>query len=126
MSESRNVPRFDDVVNEITLERVRYTVRQMVTKAQLQDMRLDTLPDFVGRGLLYQLSVGLAARKADAVLEVPADWWQAVCARWAPAWWLKRHPVVMKTWRAWEMLPRVPLPEKYLENSYFVFRSEVR
>lgn len=109
---------------EVALERVRYTVRQQVTKLQLQDMRLEALPDFIGRGLIYQLSVGLAARKADAVVEAPADWWQAVRARWCPAWWLKRYPVVMRTWRAWEMLPRVPLPEQYLEGSYFVFRSD--
>lgn len=118
--------KYDDVVpmNEVTLERVRYTVRQQVTRAQLQDMRLEALPDFIGRGLIYQLSVGLAARKADAVVEAPADWWEAFKARWFRGWLLRRYPVKMRTWRAWEMLPRVPLPEQYLDGAHFVFREE--
>lgn len=37
----------------------------------------------------------------------PADWWQALRARFAPAWWLRRHPVVEVVT---EVTPRVVYP----------------
>ena len=33
---------------------------------------------------------------ATASVQIPADWWQAVRERWAPAWWLRRHPVITR------------------------------
>ena len=31
--------------------------------------------------------------RSQVINEVPCDWWQAVRARWAPKWWLERHPI---------------------------------
>ena len=36
----------------------------------------------------YVLTLG------EQTVRYPADWREAVKARWAPAWFLKRHPVV--------------------------------
>jgi hypothetical protein len=52
----------------------------------------------VGR-MVVDMEVKLAALGAESVdveREWAADWWQAVRARWAPAWWLRRHPVRME------------------------------
>ena len=27
----------------------------------------------------------------------PRDWWEALRARWAPAWWIRRHPIIETT-----------------------------
>ena len=43
----------------------------------------------------------------------PADWWQALKERFAPAWFLRRWPVryIENRWRASEFLPNLPLPK---------------
>lgn len=45
----------------------------------------------------------------------PADWWQAVRERWAPAWWLRRRPVrktcVTLELTAYDVAGHITLPE---------------
>lgn len=39
------------------------------------------------------LSKTVREEEGTVLFRCPADWWQAVRERWAPKWWLRRHPV---------------------------------
>jgi hypothetical protein len=117
--------KYDDVVpvDTVALEVLRFAVQQAVTKVQLQRAEISVLEDFIGHGLRYQVRWMMAGRKGQTV-SYPADWWQAVRERFAPAWWLKRFPVRRVTWRAWELLPDVKLPARLTENAVQIFEVE--
>ena len=55
----------------------------------------------------------------------PADWWQAVRARWCPRWWLAKHPVRLhrKTFQVHVAYPswRPPTP---LEGKSFIWKVQ--
>jgi hypothetical protein len=60
--------------------------------------------DFTGRLVAgistFVLAMDGATEEKSTVMEevkVPVDWWQAFRERWAPAWWLRRWPVVYRT-----------------------------
>lgn len=54
--------------------------------------------DVVMRATLVRINRWVLEQEAERILcSYPADWWQAVRQRWAPKWWLKRHPVQMTT-----------------------------
>ncbi len=44
----------------------------------------------------------------------PADWWQAVKERWAPAWFIRRWPVLLKQHKieAVAFYPMISLPNE--------------
>ena len=56
-----------------------------------------TLEEYMARRLLLHhrtwVRGGAEREKIKVDVRWPADWWQAVRERWAPKWWLKRHPV---------------------------------
>ncbi len=53
--------------------------------------------DMMMRAQLIRLRRYVLEQEAEKlVCAYPTDWWQAVRQRWAPAWWLKRHPVRME------------------------------
>lgn len=57
---------------------------------------------------IYRLSGMVLSRCVESVkIEYPKDWWQALRGRFAPTWWLKRHPVLMttRTFEAKEIFP---------------------
>ena len=45
-------------------------------------------------------------------VKYPADWWQAVKERFAPAWALKRWPVVYTIWEPSVIYPDIKLPDR--------------
>lgn len=56
------------------------------------------MEDIVAQRLILQLERYCAALGEEEV-RWPKDWWQALRARFAPRWWLKRHPVLWETRR---------------------------
>jgi hypothetical protein len=52
--------------------------------------------DLAVRGLRVDMEAYIAAMPGEWIRlhrQWPADWWQAFRERWAPRWWLARHPV---------------------------------
>jgi hypothetical protein len=50
---------------------------------------------FMGGAFWLRIRARLFGQKFDTLtVRYPADWWQAVRQRFAPAWWLRRYPVV--------------------------------
>lgn len=43
--------------------------------------------------------------RVQKTISYPANWWQAIRERWAPTWWLARHPVEWKNVVYWEDVP---------------------
>jgi len=62
------------------------------------------------RLMLYSM-VQYAEQKCEPVI-YPADWWQAVKQRFAPAWCLKRWPVKLTVWEPFVIYPDIKLPER--------------
>lgn len=67
-----------------------------------ESVRVRTFFDAQLRAMIAQIAFKLISRKFKDVeqtgtlifrCKVDADWWQSFRARWAPRWWLKRHPV---------------------------------
>ena len=116
------LPTDEVLMHEIHLEVVKFYLDQAVTPIQLQRMKLERLEDFLGQSFRFRLSYQMAGRQGEA-LKYPADWWQAVRERFAPRWWLKRHPVHYFTRTAYEMLPAVPLPDSARLNAFPMWRN---
>lgn len=54
---------------------------------------------------------------------VPVDWWQSMRQRWAPRWWLARHPVrerVIAT-KVQFVCPHLPIGRACGEHAHFEF-----
>jgi hypothetical protein len=69
-------------------------------------------PFFKGR--LLHSYMALAGQRFEPVrVEYPADWWQALKARWFPAWAARRWPVRYHTvsWSPEVVYPLIALPE---------------
>ncbi len=61
-----------------------------------------------------KLLVGLLVRFAEQPCEpvkYPADWWQAVKERFAPAWALRHWPVAYTVWEPSVIYPDIALPD---------------
>jgi hypothetical protein len=68
-----------------------------VSDVILNDCRAK-ITDVFGHCVNMQVRGFLFSEKATTYrFEAPADWWQAVKERWAPAWALRRWPVKMRT-----------------------------
>lgn len=80
--------------------------------------------DFMAETLITSLKLSLLGRKVreeskvEVVDTVPADWWQALRARWFPAWWLARWPVQTREIYAtvahqrYHVCPHVAIPKQ--------------
>ena len=87
--------------NEIALEFVyNYVSREVdLKKMPLNGVKIAThLDEEIGK-LRLMMSGYLAGNnfKPPVKISYPADWIQAIRARWLPDWWRKRHPVQMIT-----------------------------
>jgi hypothetical protein len=64
----------------------------------------------------------------DEVITYPSDWWQAVKARFCPAWALKRWPVVMTshTIKAAEVATKLKLPKNFGPTIVMTVETDTR
>lgn len=79
----------------VLCEKMRFSINHAMDLRSLQCERDVTARiDDTANYMVARLEVTLLGREVERVTaQWPADWWQAVRERWAPAWWLKRHPV---------------------------------
>jgi hypothetical protein len=107
-------------MKEVELEAVELAVRQRISS---QLAALCAEPATVGAawdptfdGVVITIRQRIAGKTLEVIEESwPADWWQAVKARWFPRWALARWPAQMRSVRleAVAMYPKLPLPRDH-------------
>ena len=123
-----------DRVETVTLDVVKAVVSESVPGAiTLHNLQLKaTLLPHVDR-LVLQLEQAIAAlpgERYQQTIRYPADWWQAVRARWCPAWWLARSPVrehveVIDLPRYGNLCPHLPIDAQH-RHLTFVMQQPLR
>ena len=104
--------RLTDLVETITLTAGQLCNAQMADEwifAEAPEIRAEYIIE-TSRIMLHSL-VRYAEQKCKPVT-YPADWWQAVKQRFAPAWCLKRWPVKVTVWEPFVIYPDIKLPER--------------
>jgi hypothetical protein len=115
----------------IPLEAIRLTVARMVSKDCFLPVGTFVYEELV-KGMVDELSFHVRAEMTTAVGEgkgvaFPADWWEALKARWAPEWFKKRYPVNFRivTFRARLAMPKYVLPPDRVGSSYMIVTDEL-
>lgn len=90
------------LVERVCLDKLRVATRRHLGREPFlaNHMDLSVHLDHAVNSMVLELRSVVLARKEDRVdIEErwPADWWQAVKARWLPAWLLRRYPVQYRT-----------------------------
>lgn len=107
-------------VEHVTLERKRYEVQLCVKEKTL--LAIERLGHFslernpFRNELIYKLHYEVYGKvhSSQHVIRYPANWWEAVKERFAPAWFRDRYPVtfIQITATAEELYPDIPsLPD---------------
>jgi hypothetical protein len=91
---------------EVVIQRVLFQVQQAVSESVYHQIahhlerdereHATGIADVIAGSIVHRFRAGLAAigRYSHEVgFDVPADWYQALRERFAPAWWLRRWPV---------------------------------
>jgi len=81
-------------VKRLTLERMKFSLRQILSGAFVEsmvDLEVDRMADHIAADLT---GIVLGHKFQHHEVKYPADWWQAVKERWFPRWAKKRWPVV--------------------------------
>lgn len=84
---------------KVVLTRIELSARAMLSREMLYGAAGNLqarLIDDCGQRLAVQLKTYILGIESDRIVvskRWPCNWWQAVRARWMPAWWLAGHPV---------------------------------
>ncbi len=102
----------DAAVQEITLR-----IGQICSAREIDTWPFAEEPELRGQycvetaRIMLRAIVNYAEQPCEPV-KYPADWWQAVKQRFAPAWFLKRWPVEYTVWEPFIVYPDIKLPER--------------
>lgn len=79
----------------ISAERIKLGIQHtLALKAIAASIDVRMLEDQITATVTAHITAVVTGRRAHpVVVRRPADWWQAVRERWAPHWWIRRHPV---------------------------------
>jgi hypothetical protein len=85
-------------LDRLVCERVTFVSTHMYPLARIPPYRIEALAYVDGqlKQVLLQMMAempGVLRERLVIDRQWPADWWQAVRARWFPRWWLRRWPV---------------------------------
>lgn len=85
-----------DEIRTATLEKIQLKATQHIPGVVIEDLDVRRLDDYLAGAFAFSLrAYVLGERLPQKTIEHPADWWQALKARWFPPWALKRWPVRM-------------------------------
>ena len=77
----------------VTLEEYEFGNQAILSNRVIQSAKID-MRQTVEKQMVYNMRASLYGRMiVDKHVQWPATWWDAVKERWAPAFWLERHPV---------------------------------
>jgi hypothetical protein len=107
-------------VDHIVLERAKYAAIGRLSKEFANPAKVDVQAvDFMADDLCIRIIQHIAKQKLKEEFVVatwPADWWQALKARFAPKWFLRRWPVAMAekkaTFEVGAYYPLIAMPEQ--------------
>ena len=86
-------------IDRITLEKIKFSIQQMVGSALMEDMRYDSIDDVATKSIIRQLTFYLWGNKVneeeydDAVNVYPATMWEELKCDFWPAWLKRKFPV---------------------------------
>ena len=110
----------------VTLTRVKLATSNVISKAMLEHVNLDTEVDFRTRDMILRLnSFVWGERIGTAEVAWPEDWWQALKLRFFPEWALRLLPVRW-TRKVFEASAIYPDFRPSVPNEPFRFVASVR
>ena len=106
---------------EIPTDRVIFEGRHYIDESGLDPATLELIRETAVNQLrdeiCYHVKKEITTARGDGkAVAFPAEWWEAVKSRWAPAWFKKKYPVVYKMVT---FVPHVCLPNYILQKSEF-------
>lgn len=105
----------------ILLERQQFVAHQYISRELADWFAIPPKVDFslhdsfVFDHILLQIKQSIMGREMQSeTVRYPADWWEAVKARWFPAWAKRRWPVheTVVELTALELYPKIALPDQ--------------
>ena len=118
-------------VDQVEVEKIRLTVQRVIDRELLNAgyIPVHVLVEQDAHRLAVELRkfIGaVGAEHIDIEESWPEDWWQAVRARWLPAWWLRRRPVRMRSVSVHRKVyaavcPHIDLPARDNGSDHFRF-----
>jgi hypothetical protein len=106
-------------IKQVALDKIKVHVAKELSLDMTfvsQHAAVSVVMNEMARSLTFHLQscvLGKSGGRVDVDRKWPADWWQAVRERWAPKWWLKRHPVkhasVAIHEQIWRVCPHYPI-----------------
>lgn len=98
-------------VTDKHLERLKAVIIQCLSPEMIVDV---AVADDSFWGELYKVRIYVSLLGIlESVEEFPIDWWQAVRQRWAPRWWIRRHPVKIHTVKIYGALYMKPSDDPF-------------
>lgn len=88
-------------VEEVILEKVRCSLSHAITDEFVEDMGAEFVANYCAAHVTASFSAYLAAIEGQEIRfchKWPRDWWQHLKERFAPAWLLRRWPVLYREW----------------------------
>lgn len=112
-------------IQEVFLRETRLNVRKLIPNDVFTSPRaLKLLVRETAQGMSAELTAYLMSTKPEVVTEQwahsPANWWEHLRERWAPKWWLRRHPVryhnIRQQISVVHVCPHIELPDGNLRH----------
>jgi hypothetical protein len=115
--EGAKVSLFDDVdmraLEAVALERMQLAIRRSIALHALKVVITpEVMVDQLLNEMVLEMHTSIATQKVKTLeVKYPDGWWEAFRERWAPAWWIKRHPIRYKraTLDAFALYPEISL-----------------
>lgn len=100
----------------VLLEHLQVCITKVVSEQELMSGRVEVpmlMARMDARELVARLCYFMAGQKEVCEQRWPADWWEALKQRFAPAWFVQRWPVreavfAVDAWRLWQNTPAMP------------------
>lgn len=99
MSDPYEYQRYQDPFEMVELQRNEYRRRQEIEASEIDLVkstgRYEQFMDHARRRLVMEMRMDIYGKRhpKEHVVRYPADWWEAVKERFAPAWFRDRYPV---------------------------------
>jgi hypothetical protein len=114
MTKRIKIPKRDSLLED-TVRTVTLSIGQLHYSQAISDYTFAEMPKLTAEystilsATILHAIVRYAEQKCEHV-KYPANWWEAVKERFAPAWALKRWPVRYRVWEPFVIYPQIKLP----------------
>lgn len=98
----------------VVLQAFDFQIRQQLSEYMFTgNINIDVqfVLDRIARNMVLTLRAKILGEKVDTI-QYPANWWEAVKERWAPKWFLKKHPVKYRKIDVMAFYPKLAFPKE--------------